>query len=157
MLAADDAFDEPFALSLAEFEALGMALDVARTQLCYGERLRRTRRRVDARVYLRQAIDGFSWAGAERWAERAATELRASGETAVRRPDPSAAEQLTPQELQVAHAVATGATNREVGAQLFLSPKTIEAHLSRIYRKLGLRSRTELIRRLAEGEALAAT
>lgn len=75
----------------------------------------------------------------------------------LRRRDPSAAERLTPQELQIALVVARGATNREAGAALFLSPKTIEAHLGRVYRKLGIRSRTELARLLAdEAEAIEA-
>ena len=89
------------------------------------------------------------------WAERARVELAASGETARRR-EASAAEQLTPQELQVALIVAQGATNREAGAALFLSPKTIETHLGRVYRKLGVRSRTELARKLASDGALVA-
>jgi DNA-binding CsgD family transcriptional regulator len=81
-------------------------------------------------------------------------ELAASGETARRR-DPYAAEQLTPQELQVALVVARGATNKEAGARLFLSPKTIETHLGRVYRKLDVRSRTELAHLLASEGALA--
>ena len=110
--------------------------------------MRRARRPSDARESLRSALETFERLAATPWAERARAELRASGETARRR-EPSATEQLTPQELQVALVVAQGATNREAGAALFLSPKTIEAHLGRIYRKLGVRSRTELARRLA--------
>jgi len=105
----------------------------ARTELCYAERLRRAGQRVDARVQLRAALETFERLGARPWAERAASELRATGERIARRA-PTAAEQLTPQELQIALTVARGATNREAGAALLLSPKTIEAHLGRVYR-----------------------
>lgn len=89
------------------------------------------------------ARDLLSRIGADPFAARAAKELRATGEHPRRRTTPSTGE-LTAQELQVARQVATGATSREVGAQLFLSPRTIEAHLRSIYRKLGIRSRREL-------------
>jgi DNA-binding NarL/FixJ family response regulator len=88
--------------------------------------------------------------------EFAQAELAASGETAKRR-DPTAAEKLTPQELQVALAVARGATNREAAGALFLSPKTVEFHLGHIYRKLGIRSRSQLTRLLAERELSSAS
>jgi DNA-binding NarL/FixJ family response regulator len=109
-----------------------------------GEVLRRQRRRVDARLVLRDALHTFERLGAEPWARRAHAELLATGEKARRR-DGAASRDLTPQELQIALAVAQGATNREAAAQLFLSPRTIEAHLSDVYRKLGARSRTELV------------
>jgi DNA-binding NarL/FixJ family response regulator len=119
--------------------------EVARTQLCYGETLRRQRKRAEARQVLREALNTFERLGAEPWAARAQNELSATGEKARKR-DVTATRQLTPQELQIALAVAQGATNREAAAQLFLSPKTVEAHLSSAYRKLGARSRTELVR-----------
>jgi DNA-binding CsgD family transcriptional regulator len=97
---------------------------------------------------LHGSLETFERLGATPWAERSRAELAATGETA-RRHDPYAAEQLTPQELQVALIVAQGATNKEAGAALFLSPKTIETHLGRVYRKLGLRSRTQLAPLLA--------
>lgn len=122
--------------------------EVARTRLVYGERLRRAGRRMEAREYLRGALGIFHAIGAEPWERRAQAELRASG-ARLRRPDPSARGELTPQELQVALVVADGVTNREAAARLFLSPKTIEVHLSRAYRKLGVRTRTELSRRIA--------
>jgi DNA-binding NarL/FixJ family response regulator len=125
-----------------------MPFERARTELCYGERLRRARRRAEARDQLHAALETFQRLGAEPWADRARNELRATGET-VRR-DPSASDELTLQELQVALKVAEGATNREAAAAMFLSPKTIEAHLSRIYSKLGVRSRTELAHRFAQ-------
>jgi DNA-binding NarL/FixJ family response regulator len=94
---------------------------------------------------LHQALHTFERLGAEPWAGRAHAELSATGEKARRR-DVAATRALTPQELQVALAVGGGATNREAAAQLFLSPRTVEAHLSSAYRKLGARSRTELVR-----------
>ncbi len=123
-------------------------------ELALGERLRRARRRSDSRQPLRAALETFDRLGARIWADRARTELAASGETARSR-DPYASEQLTPQELQVALVVAQGATNKEAAAALFLSPKTIETHLGRVYRKLDVRSRTELARLLASQGALA--
>ena len=134
------------ALVLHELSQSPFAL--ARTQLSYGERLRRAGRRVDAREQLRAALDRFEQLGAASWAERARSELRASGET-LRRRDSVEAEQLTPQELQIALQVAEGKTNKEVGAALFLSHKTIEFHLGRIYRKFDFHSRAELIRQFA--------
>jgi DNA-binding CsgD family transcriptional regulator len=119
--------------------------DLARTQLLYGEHLRRERRRTDSRVQLRAALEGFERLGAEPWAERARTELRASGETARRR-DPSTTAQLTPQELQIARFVARGLSNKEVAAQLFLSPRTIDSHLRNVFSKLSITSRTQLAR-----------
>jgi DNA-binding NarL/FixJ family response regulator len=148
LLADEASFDDCFARALQLHQATGMPWPTARTALAYGERLRRAGRRVDARVQLRLAAETFQRIGATPWAERAAGELRATGET-VRRRDRPATEELTPQELQIALAVADGGTNREVGAALFLSAKTIEFHLSHVYRKLGVRSRTQLTRVLA--------
>jgi DNA-binding CsgD family transcriptional regulator len=121
----------------------------ARTELCYGELLRRLKRRAEARKSLRAALEGFEAVGAELWAERARAELRASGARARRR-DPSTLDELTPQEVQVARLVATGLTNRDVAARLFLSPKTIETHLARIFRKTGVRTRAELAHRFRD-------
>jgi DNA-binding CsgD family transcriptional regulator len=134
-----------------QFEAaLALAVDarpfdLARIHLLYGEHLRRERRRSDSRMHFRAALDGFEQLGAEPWAERARTELRASGETARRR-DPSTMAQLTPQELQIARLVAEGLSNKEVAAQLFLSPRTIDAHLRSVFSKLDISSRTQLAR-----------
>jgi DNA-binding CsgD family transcriptional regulator len=115
----------------------------ARTELAYGELLRRARRRVDARAHLQAALDTFEGLGAAPWAARARLELRASGQTARRR-DPSTLLQLTPQELQVARFVARGLSTREVAAQLFLSPRTVDFHLRNVFAKLGISSRTQL-------------
>jgi DNA-binding CsgD family transcriptional regulator len=129
--------------------------DRARTELAFGEFLRRARRARDAREHLRAALDGFEVLGAELWAERARVELRASGQTARRRVADTR-DQLTEQELQIAHFVAQGLSNREVAAQLFLSPRTIAAHLRNIFRKLGISSRTELARLHLESVGAAA-
>ena len=127
----------------------------ARSELAYGEFLRRAGRRVEAREHLQAALDRFEGLGAALWAERARVELRASGQTARKR-DPSTLADLTPQELQVARFVAEGLTNREVAAQLFLSPRTIDFHLRNVYRKLGISSRTALARLDFDSESLSA-
>jgi len=129
--------------------------DFARIRLLYGEHLRRERRRSDARVHLRAALQTFEHAGLQPWAERARAELRASGET-TRARDPSTVSQLTPQELQVARLVSQGLANKEVAAQLFLSPRTVEAHLRSVYAKLEITSRTQLARLQLGGDELAA-
>ena len=123
--------------------------DRARTQLALGEHLRRHRRRTDARVPLREALDTFETLGAAFWADRAREELRASGETARRGAD-AATDQLTPAEAQVAAQVRQGLSNKEVAARLFVSPRTVDFHLRNIYTKLGITSRTELVTLAAE-------
>ena len=152
LLAPEDDFEAHFAKALEYQSGASAAFDRARTELCLGERLRRSKRRIDARKALRQALVAFERVGATPWAERAQAELKATGETARRR-DVSLSLQLTPQELQVALTVAGGATNREAAAALFLSPKTVEFHLGRVYRKLNIRSRSELAREVASREA----
>jgi DNA-binding CsgD family transcriptional regulator len=117
--------------------------DRARTHLAFGEYLRRARRRVDAREHLRTALALFEDLGATPWAERAATELRASGETARRR-DVSTATELTAQERQVAALVRQGLSNRDAAARLFVSPRTVDFHLRNVFSKLGVTSRAEL-------------
>ncbi|WP_328603348.1 LuxR family transcriptional regulator [Amycolatopsis sp. NBC_00345] len=119
--------------------------DHARTELLYGEFLRRDRQRARARGYLRSAMDAFTRLGTPVWAERARTELRAAGET-VGGAAPGLTEGLTPQELQVARAVARGDTNREVAAELFISPRTVDYHLRKVFRKLGISSRRDLMK-----------
>ena len=156
LLPGEHDFEQAFAESLARWDGLAMPFERARTELCFGERLRRERHRTESREWLRAAAAGFERLPAIPWLERARTELNASGER-LRTGELAATRELTPQELQIALVVATGATNREAGASLFLSPKTIEAHLGRIYRKLGIRSRTELAHLLAsEGSLVGA-
>jgi DNA-binding CsgD family transcriptional regulator len=153
LLADESEFQAEFRHALELHSRTPTPFERARTELCMGERLRRTKRRAEAREPLRAALETFERLGASPWSERARAELSASGETARRR-DPYAAEQLTPQELQVALVVGRGATNKEAGAALFLSPKTIETHLGHVYQKLGVRSRTELAHLLGREGAL---
>ena len=148
LLAADDGFERAFEDVFAHHERSDDRWQLARTRLAYGERLRRSGRKQDAREQLREALEAFERQGAEAWVERARAELRASGET-LRRRKSWEEEELTPQELQIALHVARGMTNREVGAALFLSHKTVEFHLGRVYRKLEMHSRAELISRFA--------
>jgi DNA-binding CsgD family transcriptional regulator len=143
-LTAEADAEPHFVRSLELAEALS-PLERARTELLYGEWLRRERRRVDARPHLRTALELFQQLGLPPWEERARGELRASGETARRR-DPSTRDQLTPQELQIAHLVAEGMTNREIGTQLYLSPRTIDYHLRKVFAKLQIASRGDLAR-----------
>jgi ATP/maltotriose-dependent transcriptional regulator MalT len=145
LLAPDEAAAAHFEEALALHDGQGRPLDLARTELAYGETLRRARRRGEARAHLRGALETFQRLGAAPWAERAGAELRATGERARRR-DPSALSQLTPQELQIIRLVGEGGTNREIGAQLFLSRRTIDYHLRNVFVKLGVSSRAELIR-----------
>ncbi|MFB4293537.1 LuxR C-terminal-related transcriptional regulator [Nonomuraea sp. ATR24] len=125
----------------------GEPFEEARTALLYGERLRRGHQPGQARGPLRAALETFQRLGAEPWARRAHAELRAAGE-AVERPAGDALAALTPQELRIARLVAEGASSKEVAARLFLSPRTVEYHLYKIYPKLGITSRTELARLL---------
>jgi DNA-binding CsgD family transcriptional regulator len=142
-LLADEAFDAHFAQARECYAALPSAFDVARTELAWGERLRRERRRTEARAQLTAALAGFDRLGARPWAARVRAEL-AAAEGGRARPAASHEEPLTHKEAEVADLVASGATNREAAAALFLSPRTVEHHLRQVYRKLGVRSRSEL-------------
>ena len=117
--------------------------DRARTHLAYGEFLRRSQRRVDARTHLRAALETFEDLGAEPLAARATQELRASGETARKR-DPSTQLALTPMERQVAGLVGQGMSNKDIAAQCWVSPRTVAFHLRNIFTKAGVTSRGEL-------------
>jgi DNA-binding CsgD family transcriptional regulator len=130
------------------------ALELARSRLIYGEWLRRENRRVDAREQLRAAHDMFSRIGAEAFAERAGRDLAATGET-VRKRTVETLDELTTQEAQVARLAAEGRTNPEIGAQLFISPRTVEYHLRKVFTKLGISSRKDLRRALPAGEHVA--
>jgi DNA-binding CsgD family transcriptional regulator len=126
-----------------------MKLELARTHLVYGEWLRREGRRIDARGHLRAAHDRFTAMGAEGFGERARRELVATGETARTRA-PDARDELTPQETEIARLAALRRTNAEIGAQLFISPRTVEWHLRKVFTKLGVSSRKELYDALPE-------
>ena len=151
LLATGPEAERRFEEALALHQATTSAFDRARTQLLYGEFLRRDRRRADARPHLRAAVETFASVHAALWEERARNELRATGEV-VRRRDPEAIWQLTPQELQIARIVARGASNRDAATELFLSPRTVEYHLRKVFTKLGISSRAELVRMQLDGE-----
>jgi DNA-binding CsgD family transcriptional regulator len=146
MLAGEDLYEPEFQAALGLYGE-EMAFERARTQLALGIRRRRSRRRAEARAPLRDALAYFERSGAEPWAGQARAELKATGEMPPR-DTAGGLRSLTPQELQVALIVARGSTNRETAATLFLSPKTVEFHLGNTYRKLGVRSRAELVRRV---------
>ncbi|MFG1947313.1 AAA family ATPase [Nonomuraea sp. NPDC048826] len=126
----------------------GEPFEAARTALLHGERLRRAHRPGQARAHLRSALETFTRLRAEPWARRASGELRAAGETAGAPGAVDVTAALTPQEARIARLVAEGASSKEVAARLFLSPRTVEYHLYKIYPKLGITSRTELARLL---------
>jgi len=132
-----------FQAALAVEGAGERPLEQARSELAYGEWLRRARRRADARTHLRAALEEFERLGAAPWADRARSELRASGQTARRR-DPSTQQQLTPQERQVARLASQGLSNQQIADQLFVSRHTVGYHLHKVYTKLGVTSRAEL-------------
>jgi len=143
LTASDADFAAHFEAALQHHDSTPDTFERARTQLHFGERLRRNRKRVEARKHLRAALKAFDDLGAAPWSERALTELQASGETARVRED-THRQQLTPQELQVAMTLAEGATTREAAARLYLSPKTVEYHLRHVYDKLEVRTREDL-------------
>ncbi|HEV2815327.1 MAG TPA: LuxR C-terminal-related transcriptional regulator, partial [Solirubrobacteraceae bacterium] len=145
LLVADEEIDAAFGSAMELHEQVPNPFQRARTLYCLGERLRRARRRADARAPLRDALAIFERLGAQDWAAKSRTELRATGGM-VPIQAREELEDLTPHELQVALLVAEGRTNREVAAALFLAPKTIEHHLSAIFRKLDVSRRTELAR-----------
>ena len=132
-----------FAAALAHHARADRPYDLARAHLGYGEWLRRAQRRVDAREHLRHALETFSDLHAEPLVERASAELRASGETARKR-DPSTLVKLTPMELQVAQLVSSGLSNKDVAAQIWVSPRTVAFHLRNVFAKAGVSSRGEL-------------
>src|SRR5262249_21670871 len=150
----DGKWEDAFEQAISLYEEQPLVFERARTRLAYGERLRRAGRRRDCRTHLHTALGELEGLGAFAWAERARVELRATGETGGPREAPET-ERLTPQELQIANLVADGHTNKEIAARLYLSPKTIEYHLSNTYRKLDVHSRAELASIVAERRAPA--
>ena len=157
-LVSDDARAEPhYRAAVAGHQRDGRPFEQARTYLVYGEWLRRQRRRGDARLHLSTAHQIFTELGAPGWAQRAAGELAAAGAAPADRPagSPGIVSRLTPQELQVVQLAAGGLSNRDIGAQMFLSPRTVGYHLYKAYPKLGVGSRTELARLLAREDQSA--
>ena len=137
---------EPLYLEAVErLERSRVVVCLARARLLYGEWLRRENRRADARTQLRAAHETFSDIGAEAFAERARHELAATGETARRRTD-DARDALTPQEAHIAQLAKDGLSNPEIGAQLFISPRTVQYHLHKVFGKLDITSRNQLSR-----------
>jgi DNA-binding CsgD family transcriptional regulator len=152
-LVADTAeADDLHRRAIAHLARTPLRTELARAHLLYGERLRREGRRVDAREHLRAAHDMLAAMGLEAFAERAHKELAASGERARRRTEETR-DDLTAQERQIAQLARDGLSNPEIGARLFLSPRTVEWHLSKVFGKLGLRSRHELADALAASAA----
>jgi DNA-binding CsgD family transcriptional regulator len=147
LLAEGDVAETLYHEAIQHLEPTRLRVDLARTHLLYGEWLRRERRRIDARTELRTAHELFSEFGMEAFAERARVELEATGEHARKRTADTLGD-LTPQEAQISRLVALGHTNREIAAQLFISPSTVEYHLRKVFRKLDVKSRTQLANRL---------
>ena len=138
-----DADGEPERHYLAALKLHDVSFEQARTQLLYGAWLRRCRRKAEARTQLRAAVDYLDRIDATPWAEQARAELSATGATTPR-PGRADLPRLTPQELQVARLAARGLSNRDIAAQLFLSPRTVGYHLYKAYPKLGITSRSQL-------------
>jgi DNA-binding CsgD family transcriptional regulator len=156
LLAEGEAAEELYREAVDRLSRTRIRVGTARAHLLYGEWLRRESRRVDAREQLRAAHEMFSEMGNEPFAERARRELLATGET-VRKRTVETLDDLTPQETQIGRMAADGFTNPEIGAQLFLSPRTVEWHLRKVFGKLGIRSRRELRTALPDGRAVALT
>jgi DNA-binding CsgD family transcriptional regulator len=143
LVTPDEAAEPLYREAIARLEPTRLRLDLARAHLLYGEWLRRARRRLDARTELRLAYELFTDFGMEAFAERARVELQATGEHARKR-TVDTLDQLTPQEAQISRLAGQGHTNREIAAQLFISPSTVEYHLRKAFRKLDVTSRTQL-------------
>jgi DNA-binding CsgD family transcriptional regulator len=143
LLATYDDAEAQFRIAIDHLTRCTAAMDRAITQLVYGEWLRRARRRREARGPLRAAIEFFETAGARAFADRTRIELVATGEHARPRSD-ATRDLLTPHEARIGRLAAAGLTNAEIASELYLSTSTVEYHLSKIYRKLGVTTRTQL-------------
>jgi DNA-binding CsgD family transcriptional regulator/tetratricopeptide (TPR) repeat protein len=149
LLAPPAEIDAEFSEAIRHHRVSPTPFELARTELCYGERLRRARRRRDASTYLRSALGAFVQLGASGWADRARRELAATGGRGRGSAGGLRAE-LTAHELRVSALVERGLRNRDIAAVLFVTERTVEYHLTNIYGKLGVRSRTELMRLLGQ-------
>jgi DNA-binding CsgD family transcriptional regulator len=147
LLSTGDEADDLYREAIARLDRTTIRVQLARTHLLYGESLRRERRRLDAREQLRTAYELFKDFGVEAFAERARLELEATGERARKRTSDTR-DELTAQETQIARLAAEGNTNREIAERLFISASTVEYHLRKAFRKLDIRSRTQLANRL---------
>lgn len=140
--------EQAYVEGISQLERSRAAVDLARAHLLYGQWLRRAKRRREARRELRTAEAMYDGMGAEGFAANARDELRASGERARSR-SPETEFDLTLQEARVANLAAEGSTNTEIAEQLFISRRTVEYHLGKVFRKLGVRSRSQLVHKLA--------
>jgi len=154
LLSAGDSAEDLYREAITRLERSRVRPALARAHLLYGEWLRREKRRVDARAQLRTAHDMLSEMGIEAFAERARRELLATGAKARKR-TVATRDDLTAHERQIARLAAERLTNAEIGAQLFLSPRTVEWHLRKVFLKLGVSSRRELRSALPDGQATA--
>ena len=145
LLSDGDAAEPLYREAIERLARTRVRVELARAQLVYGEWLRRENRRLDAREHLRTAYEMFRQIGVEGFAERARRELLATGETARRRPEETRGV-LTPQEAQIARLAREGLSNPEIGARLFISPRTAQYHLRKVFPKLDITSRNQLSR-----------
>jgi DNA-binding CsgD family transcriptional regulator len=152
LLTEGEAAEPLYREAIEALERTRVRVELARTHLLYGEWLRRKRRRLDAREQLRHAHKLFTEFGMEAFAERARIELEATGEHARKR-NVETRDDLTPQEAQISRLAADGATNQEIAAQLFISPSTVDYHLRKAFRKLGVKSRHQLNQHLLQPSA----
>jgi DNA-binding CsgD family transcriptional regulator len=152
LLSDGESAERSYELAMARLGRTRVRVELARAHLVYGEWLRRERRRLDARKQLRTAHKLFSEFGMEAFAERARVELEATGEHARKR-SVETRDDLTPQEAQISRLAADGATDKEIAAQLFISASTVDYHLRKAFRKLGVRSRTQLARHVLLADA----
>jgi DNA-binding CsgD family transcriptional regulator len=154
LMSDDEAADRLYREAIDRLERTRVRVELARAHLLYGEWLRRERRRLDAREQLRAAHGMFVAMGAEGFADRAERELQATGETARKRVVETRS-QLTAQEAQIARLARDGLSNPEIGTRLFISPRTVQYHLRKVFTKLGINSRTQLERVLSDNLRLA--
>ncbi|HZA12690.1 helix-turn-helix transcriptional regulator [Mycobacterium sp.] len=153
LLSDGDAAEHLYRESIERLGRTRIRVDLARAHLLYGEWLRRKRRRIDARAQLRIAHEMLDAMGMEAFAERARRELKATGETARKRSSTTGSQELTAQEAQIARMARDGLSNPEIGARLFISVRTVQYHLNKVFTKLGIASRTQLDRVLPDGPA----